>query len=61
MKHPTPEKIKRVRESVELTQSECADLLYVDLRTWQKWEGDERKMHPAFWELFQIKISDIKK
>ncbi|HAZ61178.1 MAG TPA: transcriptional regulator [Gammaproteobacteria bacterium] len=25
-------------------------------RVWQQWEAGDRRMHPAMWELFQIKI-----
>ncbi len=55
---PSPEQIKAARLKAGLTQGEAAKLVYVDLRTWQKWEGAERKMHPAMWELFEIKVSD---
>jgi len=30
-------------------------LVHVALRTWQQWEAGDRRMHPAFWELFRIK------
>lgn len=46
-----------------LTQAEAAKLVYSSLNAWSKWERGERKMHPAIWELFQIKsyqIADIK-
>ena len=26
------------------------------LRGWQQWEAGDRRMHPAFWELFRIKV-----
>ncbi|OJB40380.1 hypothetical protein BGV56_00875 [Burkholderia ubonensis] len=52
---PSAAELRAARESVSLTQAEAAKLLHVDKRTWQKWEGSERGMHPAFFELFLIK------
>lgn len=52
---PTPEKIRAARERAGLTQTEAGALLHVNLRSWQKWEGGERAMHLAFWELFLLK------
>ena len=40
----------------ERTQAQCAELVHVGARTWRKWEGGERKMPAATWELFLIKI-----
>lgn len=59
-KPPSPAKIRKAREAAALTQTEAGDLVYVGVRTWQKWEADEgmpnhRAMHPAFFELFNIK------
>jgi len=31
-------------------------LVHVALRTWQQWEAGDRRMPPAAWELFCIKI-----
>lgn len=56
MKNPTPEQIISARKSAGLTQTEAARLVYAGLRTWQQWEKGDRKMHPAFWDLFKIKI-----
>lgn len=55
LKPPTPENIRAARERAGLTQSGAGALLHVNLRSWQKWEGGERAMHLAFWELFLIK------
>ena len=52
----TPEKIKEARVKAGLTLQEAADLVHVNVRSWQKWEAGERSMHPAFWELFILKI-----
>jgi len=53
--NPTPAEIRQARESAGLTQTQAAAMIHCGLRAWQKWEGGERKMHPAMWELFQIK------
>lgn len=55
MKGPTADEIKKIRDEAGLTQKQAADLLYVDIRTWQKWEYGERAMSPANFELFLIK------
>lgn len=54
-KPPDSEEIRARRQAAGLTQSEAAGLVHAGLRAWQKWEGGERQMHPAFWELFQLK------
>ena len=55
MKGPTAGEIKNIRDEAGLTQKQAAELLYVDIRTWQKWEYGERAMSPANFELFLIK------
>lgn len=55
--NPTPEAIKAMREEKKLTQSAATKLVHSSLRAWQQWESGDRKMHPAFWELFNLKIS----
>jgi putative transcriptional regulator len=55
---PTPSELKARRLATHLTQADAARLLHVDLRSFQKWEGGERDMHPAFWELFCIKTQE---
>jgi DNA (cytosine-5)-methyltransferase 1 len=54
--NPAPEAIRAAREAAGLSQSAAAALVHTNLRTWQKWEGAERRMHPAFWELFRSKV-----
>ena len=34
----------------------CAKALHTSRRSWQQWERGEARMHPAFWELAQIKL-----
>ena len=43
-------------ESAQLSQTDAAVLVHASLGAWQKWEQGDRRMHPAFWELFQLKI-----
>lgn len=57
-KAPTPDQITAARHKAGLTQSQAAALLYKNLRSWQKWEGGERKMDAALWELFNIKTKN---
>ena len=54
-KPPTAAEIRAGRQAADLTQTQAAELVHANLRSWQKWEGGEREMHPAFWELFQLK------
>lgn len=58
--NPTPDEIRAAREALGLTQTEAARVVYASLKAWQNWEApkgspEHRPMHPAFWELFQIK------
>lgn len=53
---PAPHEIRALREARGLTQSQATELVHCGLRAWQKWEAGDRAMHPAFWELFQIKV-----
>lgn len=57
MTNPTPEQIKEARRKVGLTQTQAGALVHTTVRTWQQWEAGDRRMHPAFWELFQIKAA----
>lgn len=40
---------------ITAAQDTCAELLHTSRRAWQQWERGDRKMHPAFWELINIK------
>lgn len=62
---PSPEEIRARREACGLTQTEAGRLLHTTCRTWQQWEAPvdsqtHRRMHPAFWELFQLKTQGAK-
>lgn len=54
-RNPTPEEISGARESSGLTQEAAATLVHSKLRSWQQWEAGDRRMHPAFFELFNMK------
>ncbi len=59
--NPTPEQIREIRALAGLTQTEAAGMVYVALRSWQKWEdstgGDSaRTMPAAAWALFLIRV-----
>lgn len=54
---PTPLEIKQSRTDVGLTQTQAAELIYKNIRTWQQWEKGDREMDAAFFELFKIKSS----
>lgn len=59
-RNPTPEEVLEARTESGLTQSEAASLVHTTLRVWQQWEApvsssSHRRMHPAFFELFNLK------
>lgn len=54
----TPTEIKAARCCAGLTQQQAAALIHCGASTWQSWELGTRKMHPAFWELFQRKCRE---
>lgn len=55
-KTPKPAEIRAAREAAALTQTQAGELVHANLRSWQQWEAGDRRMHPAFWELFQLKL-----
>lgn len=57
-RNPTPVEIREAREAAGLSQTAAAETIYCSLRGWQEWEAGNRKMHPAFWELWRLKLSD---
>lgn len=74
-RNPTPEEVRQAREAVQarlgtgITEAQelCAASVHSNLRSWQKWETDadisdsSRRMHPAFWELHNLKADAIRK
>ena len=60
METPTATQIKTLRLRAGLSQIAACTLVHSALSTWQGWEYGRRKMHPAIWELFQIKVERVK-
>lgn len=56
---PTPELVKHVRQLSGLSQSAAAELIHCTRSGWAKWEGGEREMSLAHWELFLRKVSEM--
>ena len=54
---PNPLEIKTIRKTLGLTQAQAASIISVALITWQNYEQGNRKIHPAFWELFTLKTA----
>jgi putative transcriptional regulator len=52
---PAPKAIRASRESLGLSQTAAAAVVYSTLRTWQDWEAGVAKMHPGLFELFKLK------
>jgi len=59
MNSPTPEQIKQARKEAGLTQTQAAALIDMKRRTWQHWETGDRNMHPALWEMWNIKLKEV--
>lgn len=62
--NPTPEEVRKLRHDAELTLQQAGDLLHTSGNVFSQWETrpeqpNHRRMHPAFWELFQIKVAAI--
>lgn len=55
-KPPEPTKIRQLRESLGLSQTQAAELVYSTLRSWQNWEGGQVGMHPAIWAWFRHRV-----
>lgn len=53
--NPTPAEVRAAREAAGLSQTAAGALVHTTCRTWQQWEAGDRRMHPAFFELFCIK------
>lgn len=59
MDSPTREEIRALRKLAGLTQQEAAARIYSTRRTYQEWESGNVKMHPALWELLNLKVTNI--
>ena len=58
--NPTPALIIQGRTDAGLTQTEAAAVVHSSLRAWQQWESGDRRMHPAFWNLFLLRTTEEK-
>ena len=54
-RNPASAEVRAARTAAGLTQTAAAALVHTTCRVWQLWEAGDRRMHPAFWELFRIK------
>lgn len=52
---PSPEAVKELRDRLAMTQVECAEVIGVLARAWQRYEAGDRSMAPSAWELFKLK------
>jgi len=52
---PDPEEVRAARVAKNHSQTEAAAVIYKARGTWAQWESGERKMDPAFFELYLIK------
>jgi len=59
MKQPTPEEVKSARAAAKLTQKQAAELIYKDIRAWQRYEAGDRHMDVALFELFLLKTNQF--
>jgi len=55
----TPEEIRAAREAAGLTQTDATALIFSSVRAWQQWERGDRRMHPAFFDLFTRKVKEL--
>jgi putative transcriptional regulator len=57
---PTKDEVIAARERSGLTPGDAAKLIYSTTKSWERWEAGERPMHPAMFELFELKAAKIK-
>ena len=55
MTTPSAAEISAARQQAGLSQQQAADLVHVDIRSWRRWELDERAVNLAAWELFLLR------
>lgn len=61
MNSPSPAEVRAVRMENHLTQVAAAAMVHVTPNAWEKWEQGARRMPPATWELFLLKLKKLKK
>lgn len=54
-KYPDPSAIIELRQKNGMTQKQAAECTQVSSRAWQHWEAGDRRMHPAFFNFFNLK------
>lgn len=47
------------RQTLGLTQAECASLLGVDKRTWKRWEAGDRAIPPPVAKLTEMMVLPV--
>lgn len=52
---PSPDDIRAAQRAAGLSAAQAGALVHTTGRVWQQWAAGDRRMHPAFWELFTIK------
>jgi DNA-binding transcriptional regulator YiaG len=57
--NPDPFDIRKARANAGITQKKAAEMMHTSIRAYQQWEAGDRAMHPAFWELFLIKLETV--
>lgn len=63
---PSATDVRAAREAVQArlgcgitaAQDWCAEKLHTSRRAFQQWEAGDRRMHPAFFDLLSIRISE---
>jgi len=54
---PPPTAVSAARARAGLTQADAGALVHTTARVWRQWEAGDRRMHPAFFELFRLKTA----
>lgn len=58
-KNITPEMVIEARKIADLTQKQSATLVYVDERTWQRWESGDRNMPRGLFKLYLMETKQV--
>jgi hypothetical protein len=54
---PTPAQVRKARLAADLTPGAAGALIHERATRWAKFESGEAHMHPAAWELFNLKLA----
>jgi DNA (cytosine-5)-methyltransferase 1 len=55
----TGAELKKLRQSLGLSQKTCAEMVNVTLNAWQKWEAGDRPINKTAIELFTLKVKNV--